>query len=152
MAELSKDTIDATLIDVTLGLVDGLTERLEAGIEVADIGCGAGYAMNVLGRAFPNSRFTGFDIVGEVIDTARAQAEEWGLSNVTFEVRTWPTSGDRAPRPGHRVRRDPRPGGIRSPSSTASPQSLKADGVFLCVDVAAPAAISRTTSSTRWAR
>ena len=35
MAELSKETIDATLIDSTLGLVDGLRGRLETGIEVA---------------------------------------------------------------------------------------------------------------------
>ncbi|MET0901653.1 MAG: methyltransferase, partial [Acidimicrobiales bacterium] len=35
MAELSKETIDATLIDSTLGLVEGLRERLETGIEVA---------------------------------------------------------------------------------------------------------------------
>ena len=67
MAELSKETIDATLIDGTLGLVDGLRERLETGIDVADIGCGAGYAMNVLARAFPNSRFTGFDFSDEAI-------------------------------------------------------------------------------------
>ena len=79
MAELSKETIDATLIDGTLGLVDGLRERLELGIDVADIGCGAGYAMNVLGRAFPNSRFTGLDFSDEAITAARAQAHEWDL-------------------------------------------------------------------------
>jgi hypothetical protein len=87
MAELSRETIDATLIDGTLGLVDGLRERLEAGIDVADIGCGAGYAMSVLGRAFSNSRFTGFDFSEEAITAARAQAQEWDLANVTFEVR-----------------------------------------------------------------
>ena len=87
MAELSKDTVDAILVDEVIDLVDGLRDRLETGIEVVDIGCGAGYAMNVLARAFPNSRFTGFDIVSDVIERARAQAQEWELSNVTFEVR-----------------------------------------------------------------
>ena len=61
LGEMTKDTVDATLLDGTLALVPGLRERLEGGIDVADIGCGSGYAMNVLGRAFPNSRFTGYD-------------------------------------------------------------------------------------------
>ena len=137
MAELSKETIDATLVDGTLALVDGLRERLEAGIEVADVGCGAGYAMNVLGRAFPNSRFTGFDFSEEAIVAARAQAEEWGLANVTFEVR------DAAElditgrlRPGDDVRRRPRPGGPAAVLRGLS-NALKPDGVYLCVDVAA---------------
>ena len=71
MAELSKETIDATLLGGTLDLVPGLRERLVAGIDVADVGCGSGYAINVLGRAFPNSRFTGFDFSEEAITVGR---------------------------------------------------------------------------------
>ena len=137
MAELSKDTVDAILLDEVLDLVDGLRDRLEAGIEVVDIGCGAGYAMNVLARVFPNSRFTGFDIVSEVIERARAQAKEWGLTNVTFEVRDV-AALDVAERfdlvTAFDVIHDQvDPVAVLDGVATA----LKPDGVFLCVDVGA---------------
>jgi len=44
---------DATLIDVTLPLVPGMTHRLGEGIEVADVGCGSGHAVNLMAEAFP---------------------------------------------------------------------------------------------------
>jgi SAM-dependent methyltransferase len=86
-AELSQDTIDATLLEGALPLVPGLVGRLEAGIDVADVGCGSGYALCVMARAFPNSRFQGFDFSEEAIAAARSQARVWQLDNVAFEVR-----------------------------------------------------------------
>src|SRR5579862_4312391 len=61
MAEDSGAVHDATLVDVTLPLVPGLTDRLRAGIDVADVGCGSGHAVNLMAEAFPRSHFTGFD-------------------------------------------------------------------------------------------
>ena len=86
MAELSAQTYDATLIE-TLKLAPGLTERLQAGIDVADIGCGQGHAINLMAREFPNSRFTGYDFGQESVAAARAEAKSWGLQNATFEVK-----------------------------------------------------------------
>ena len=86
-AEFSSANIDATLLEGALPLVPGLVERLEAGIDVADVGCGSGYALCVMARAFPNSRFQGFDFSEEAITAARTQARAWELDNVTFEVR-----------------------------------------------------------------
>jgi SAM-dependent methyltransferase len=137
MAEESRNTIDATLLTGTLDLVPGLRERLEAGIDVADVGCGSGYAINVLARAFPNSRCTGFDFSEEAVAAARAQAAEWGLDNAAFEVRdaaalgvtgafdlvtTFDAVHDQAD-PAAVLR------GIAS--------SLRPGGVYLCVDIAA---------------
>ncbi|HEX9640604.1 MAG TPA: class I SAM-dependent methyltransferase [Candidatus Krumholzibacteria bacterium] len=85
--EESAQIYDATLIDVTIPLVEGLVDRLGSGIDVADVGCGAGHAVNLMARAFPNSRFTGFDISEEGIGIARAEAKEWGLTNANFEVK-----------------------------------------------------------------
>jgi hypothetical protein len=59
MAEDSGQSVVAALFDHILPLVPGLTERLEAGIEVLDVGSGSGRALNLMARAFPNSRFTG---------------------------------------------------------------------------------------------
>ncbi|MGH2597775.1 MAG: class I SAM-dependent methyltransferase [Dehalococcoidia bacterium] len=86
MAEFSAQTNDAALIDVILPLVPGLPERLQAGINVADIGCGAGHAINLMARTFPASRFTGYDFSGQAIAAGQAEAKEWGLTNVELAV------------------------------------------------------------------
>jgi ubiquinone/menaquinone biosynthesis C-methylase UbiE len=65
-------------------LVPGLTEQLETGIDVADIACGSGHAINVMARAFPQSRFTGYDFSDEGLAAARAEAAAWGLTNAQF--------------------------------------------------------------------
>jgi SAM-dependent methyltransferase len=87
MAEDSAAVHDAALIDAVLPLVPGLPERLAAGIDVADIGCGSGHAINLMAAAYPNSRFTGYDIAEEGIRVARAEAEAMGLGNARFDVR-----------------------------------------------------------------
>lgn len=86
MAADSRSVVDATLLDVVVPAIDGLRDRLEAGIDVADIGCGSGHAINVLARAFPNSRLVGYDFEDAAISRARAEAREWGLTNARFEV------------------------------------------------------------------
>jgi ubiquinone/menaquinone biosynthesis C-methylase UbiE len=87
MAEDSAAVHDAALIDGILPMVDGIVEKLEAGIDVADIGCGRGHAINLMAKAFPNSRFTGFDFSEEGVEAGAAEAKALGLSNATFAAR-----------------------------------------------------------------
>jgi SAM-dependent methyltransferase len=87
MAEQSGEVFDAALVDVVLPLVDGLPERLSAGAEVADIGCGSGHAINVMAQAFPASRFTGVDFSDEGLAVGAAEAQRLGLENATFVQR-----------------------------------------------------------------
>jgi ubiquinone/menaquinone biosynthesis C-methylase UbiE len=87
MAEDSANVHDAALIDIILPLVPDLSTQLQSGIDVADIGCGSGHAINLMAQAYPNSRFTGYDFSEEGIRTARAEAQSMGLSNAQFEVR-----------------------------------------------------------------
>lgn len=87
MAEDSGQTIVAALHDHILPLVPGLKERLVEGIDVLDIGCGSGRAMNLLAASFPNSRFTGYDFSEECIAAARAESEQCGSTNIHFEVK-----------------------------------------------------------------
>jgi SAM-dependent methyltransferase len=84
MAQCSGQIFDATLIDVTLKLVPGLTERLTSGIDVADIACGSGHAINLMAERFPASRFTGFDFSAEGVTAGRAEAAARRLSNAHF--------------------------------------------------------------------
>ncbi|QIN78037.1 methyltransferase domain-containing protein [Rubrobacter marinus] len=96
MAEDSGQTVLPALIDHILPLVPGLTARLERGIEVLDVGCGSGRALNLMARAFPNSFFTGYDLSEEGIARAREEAERDGSSNVRFEVRDASKLGETA--------------------------------------------------------
>ena len=86
-AEDTARVFDARLIDQIVPLVDGLGDRLRAGLDVLDVGCGQGHAINLMARTFPNSRFAGYDISKEGIETAREEAKQMGLTNVKFEVR-----------------------------------------------------------------
>jgi SAM-dependent methyltransferase len=96
IAELSGATYNPILVDVILRLVPGLTERLEAGIDVADIGRGFGGAVARMAAAFPASRFTGYDASPHSIGRARAAAESAGLANARFVEQDAATLGDEA--------------------------------------------------------
>lgn len=87
MAQESEQTVVAGLLEHTLPLVEGLPERLKSGIEVLDVGCGSGRALNLMAQTFPASRFTGYDLCEEAVVAARSDAERRGLKNARFETR-----------------------------------------------------------------
>jgi len=87
MAENSAAFHDTGLIPTILPLVPGITERLQAGLEVADIGCGSGHAINLMAQACPHSRFTGYDFSEEGVAVGRREAQALGLANAFFEAR-----------------------------------------------------------------
>ncbi len=136
-AEETGRVYDATLLDVTLPLVPGLVERLQEGIEVLDIGCGSGHAINLMARAYPRSTFRGYDMSEEGIAAGRAEAQRWGLSNVHFEVKDVATL-DETERYGLITAYDvihdlAQPAKVLSAVASA----LRPDGIFLMIDVAA---------------
>ncbi|HVF75593.1 MAG TPA: class I SAM-dependent methyltransferase [Acidimicrobiales bacterium] len=85
MDEVGRRTYDEALVDGFLAAAPGLVERLRQGITAADLGCGAGHVVNLLGRAFPASTFVGFDIAEDALEAGRREAQAWGLDNVRFE-------------------------------------------------------------------
>ena len=87
MAEESGEVFDAALIDVILPMADGLPERLSAGAEVADFGCGSGHAINVMAQAFPASRFTGIDFSEEGLGVGTDEARTSGAHQASFIAR-----------------------------------------------------------------
>lgn len=86
MADESAQTVVPALVGSILPLMPGLTDRLEQGIEVLDVGCGRGAALNLMARTFPASRFTGYDLSEAGIAVARAEAAAHGTTNVRFAV------------------------------------------------------------------
>ena len=87
MAEESAQTVVAALHEHILPLSQGLSERLEQGTKVLDVGCGSGRAACALAKAFPKSSFTGYDLCEEAIVSANAMANELELTNVNFVTR-----------------------------------------------------------------
>lgn len=85
MDEVGRRTYDELLVDGFLATTPSLVERLRGGIAVADLGCGSGHVVNLMGRAFPASTFVGLDIAEDALEAGRREAQAWGLDNVRFE-------------------------------------------------------------------
>lgn len=78
---------NANLVSSWLPALDGVIEKLQRGATVADVGCGHGSSTIVMARAFPNSRFVGFDYHAPSIESAREAAAGMGVAaNTRFEV------------------------------------------------------------------
>jgi SAM-dependent methyltransferase len=74
----------AHLVSEWLPALEGVVERLERGIRVADVGCGHGASTAIMAEAFPNSEFIGFDFHEASIREARAKTR--GIPNLRFEA------------------------------------------------------------------
>lgn len=143
MAEESAQTLDARLLETTLPLVKGLVDRLKSGIDVADIGCGSGHAINLMAAAFPTSRFVGYDFSEDGIRAARTEATEKKLANARFESKDvstldsvaafdFITSFDAI---HDQAQPDRVLAGVR--------RALRPGGVYLCVDIAASSDLAK---------
>jgi len=77
--------------------LDGVLAKLQAGAAVADVGCGHAASTILMARAYPKSRFYGFDYHSGSIEYARHVAGRDGLlDQITFEVasaKSYPTNG-----------------------------------------------------------
>jgi 2-polyprenyl-3-methyl-5-hydroxy-6-metoxy-1,4-benzoquinol methylase len=76
--------MNAYLVAKVLPALDGVVEKLEAGAEIIDVGCGAGGAALRLAEAFPRSHVRGYDISEHALVRATDRRGERGLSNVSF--------------------------------------------------------------------
>ena len=71
----------ANLVGSWIPAVDGLAERLVAGIQVADVGCGLGTSTRILAETYPASTVSGYDPHEGSIALARKAAAEAGLAD-----------------------------------------------------------------------
>jgi SAM-dependent methyltransferase len=87
VAAFYRNGYRAALVPQWLPALDGVVEQLQAGMAVADVGCGHGHATLLMAQAFPASRFVGFDAHEPSVAAARRNAEALGLQDrVRFEV------------------------------------------------------------------
>lgn len=85
-AEESAMMYGPKLVNTVLPLAPGVIDELQIGADVLDLGCGEGHAVNLMAKAFPRSRFTGWDFAEDGIAAARDEASRLGLTNVRFET------------------------------------------------------------------
>jgi len=123
------------LVPGVIGAVPGLRERLEAGARVADVGCGAGFALLQLAEAFPACELHGYDISQHALERARASRRSAGAAGVCF----------------HDAREEPLPAApgfdlvltfdclhdMTHPDAVAKEirQAISADGVWIIADI-----------------
>jgi SAM-dependent methyltransferase len=88
MERLSATWYHNQLLFSWIPAIPGLPSRLIVGASVADIGCGCGRAIIALAKAYPTSRFFGFDTFPTAIARANSNAQASGVADrVVFEVR-----------------------------------------------------------------
>ncbi len=82
-----RPTYLANLVSNWIPALEGVEAKLKAGARVADIGCGHGASTLLMAKAYPKSKFIGFDYHRPSIDKAREKAKAAGVADrVTFEV------------------------------------------------------------------
>ena len=86
VAAFYRNGYRSSLVPQWLPALDGVVDQLEAGIAVADIGCGHGHSTALMARAFPNSRFYGYDAHAASIEEAHRNAAAAGVTNTRFET------------------------------------------------------------------
>jgi SAM-dependent methyltransferase len=87
VAAFYRNGYRSSLVPQWLPALDGVVAKLQAGITVADIGCGHGHSTILMAQAFPESRFRGFDVHAPSIDAARRNAAEAGVAaRVSFDL------------------------------------------------------------------
>lgn len=88
-ARFFRPGYENNIVQQWLPALDGVTSKLEKGAAVADVGCGCGWSTVIMAKAFPNSRFVGYDYHEASIQDAKAHAREHGVeANTRFEVGT----------------------------------------------------------------
>jgi SAM-dependent methyltransferase len=82
-----RPNYENNLLSAWIPALEGVQAKLAAGASVADVGCGHGASTILMARAFPKSRFNGFDYHSGSIEYARHVAGREGLlDQITFEV------------------------------------------------------------------
>jgi SAM-dependent methyltransferase len=82
-----RPNYNANLVSNWIPALTGVQEKLQAGAKVADVGCGLGASTILLAKAYPKSKFYGFDYHAGSIDMARQSAARAGLADrITFEI------------------------------------------------------------------
>jgi 2-polyprenyl-3-methyl-5-hydroxy-6-metoxy-1,4-benzoquinol methylase len=88
MERFSAGWFENLLLQEWIPAMPRVREALERGADVADVGCNRGRALIKLARAFPRSRFVGYDVFEPAIRQASERAATAGVADrIRFEHR-----------------------------------------------------------------
>jgi 2-polyprenyl-3-methyl-5-hydroxy-6-metoxy-1,4-benzoquinol methylase len=76
----------ANLVNAWLPELEGVTQMLQEGARVADVGCGHGSSTVLMAQAFPNSAFFGYDFHAPSIAEAANKAAAAGVASNTHFI------------------------------------------------------------------
>jgi 2-polyprenyl-3-methyl-5-hydroxy-6-metoxy-1,4-benzoquinol methylase len=86
-ARFFKPNYVGNLVSSWIPSLDGVEEKLKQGAKVADIGCGYGISTILMAKAYPNSKFYGFDNHGPSIEQAKDVSTKEGVTvNTEFNI------------------------------------------------------------------
>ena len=84
-ARFFKPNYIGNVVSSWIPSLDGVEEKLKQGAKVADIGCGYGISTTLMAKAYPNSKFYGFDNHSPSIEQAKELSKKEGITgNVEF--------------------------------------------------------------------
>ncbi|WP_218838569.1 class I SAM-dependent methyltransferase [Halopseudomonas pelagia] len=87
VAAFYRNGYRSSLVPEWLPALEGVVEKLEAGINVADVGCGHGHSTVLMAKAFPNSHFYGYDVHAPSLEESTQNAIKAGVTDhVEFQV------------------------------------------------------------------
>lgn len=86
-ARFYKASYIGNIVQSWIPSLDGVEQKLNDGAKVGDIGCGYGISTRIMAKAYPNSKFYGYDNHSPSIEKAKEQAKEEGAgNNIEFKV------------------------------------------------------------------
>jgi SAM-dependent methyltransferase len=87
IARFFRASYTGNLVQSWIPSLDGVEAKLQAGVRVADIGCGHGASTILMAQAYPASQFIGFDFHGASVAAANERAQQAGVADrCHFEV------------------------------------------------------------------
>ncbi|CAG8667224.1 6384_t:CDS:1, partial [Paraglomus occultum] len=86
LAEKNNIFLVSALKDMIVPGIPGLSDKLNQGCKVLDMGCGRGLVILDLAKRHPNCTFRGYDISSKLVAEANADVASLGLTNISFHV------------------------------------------------------------------
>jgi SAM-dependent methyltransferase len=132
MERFSAGWFENFLLQEWIPAMPRVRETLEGGADVADVGCNRGRALIKLAKAFPRSRFVGYDVFEPAIGHANDRAAAAGVGDrIRFEHRDGLAGQFEVSTTFDIVHDAVDPLGFRR----AIRRALRANGTYVCLDI-----------------